>query len=316
MNVKTISGITFTKDESRIIIRGIINSAEFMSLVLGAIGDANIELDMIVHNILFDGVPSGQVGGGVGGYRLAINNNPWNETSDWALSCVIIWDIHLNDIEMQLLNKMIKLHKSTGRSINNIIESVSSSSGIKTTTTENGITIIDDPVFNKNNGALFWKDFFDSTMNLGNINDLKLNDVRVPNDRETSLTLFNANRFNNLGVFIGGNNSIGEKISITFDRPFVLKKISIIAGSELVKAPSAWTINIGTTSLTGTATLEDYGEIVGKSANLCIKFYIDNKISSDKYDIIFTNTLGGTQLNFSNIILYEGTIPTNMDTTT
>jgi hypothetical protein len=82
-----------------------------------------------------------------------------------------------------------------------------------------------------------------------------------------------------------------------------------MAGRELVKAPSAWTINIGTTSLTGTATLEDYGEIVGKSANLCIKFYIDNMISSDKYDIIFTNTLGGTQLNFSNIILYEGTPP-------
>lgn len=55
MNIKIVSGITFTKDESRIIIRGIINSAEFMSLVLGAISDANIELDMIVHNILFDG---------------------------------------------------------------------------------------------------------------------------------------------------------------------------------------------------------------------------------------------------------------------
>ena len=55
MNIKTISGITFTKDESRIIIRGIINAAEFISWILGAVGDANIELDMIVHNLLFDG---------------------------------------------------------------------------------------------------------------------------------------------------------------------------------------------------------------------------------------------------------------------
>ena len=54
MNIKTISGITFTKDGARIIIRGIPNGAEFMNLVLGAIGDANIELDMIVHNVLFD----------------------------------------------------------------------------------------------------------------------------------------------------------------------------------------------------------------------------------------------------------------------
>jgi aspartate kinase len=53
--VKTVSGITFTKNESRVIIRGILNSAEFISLILSSLGDANIELDMIVHNLLFDG---------------------------------------------------------------------------------------------------------------------------------------------------------------------------------------------------------------------------------------------------------------------
>lgn len=53
--VKTVSGITFTKNESRVIIRGILNSSEFISLILSSLGDANIELDMIVHNLLFDG---------------------------------------------------------------------------------------------------------------------------------------------------------------------------------------------------------------------------------------------------------------------
>jgi aspartate kinase len=55
MHVKTISGITFTKNESRVIIRGIFNAAEFISLILGSLSDANIELDMLVHNLLFDG---------------------------------------------------------------------------------------------------------------------------------------------------------------------------------------------------------------------------------------------------------------------
>ena len=264
----------------------------------------------VPNNILLDGVPSGIWNGGRGGGTLRVNGN-WGEHSDWALSCVIIWDQHLNDFEMRLLNKMIKIHKSSGMSINDIIDTEGSSSGVSTYTTENGIQLRDDPEFNKNNGALDWNEFFDSTRNLGNIDGLKLNDVIVPNDRTTPLTLFNQNRFNNLGVFIGGNNSIGEKISITFNKSFVLKKISIIAGSKLEKAPSEWTINLGGNNvpLTGTATNEDYGEIVGKSKNNCIKFYIDNKISSQTYDIIFTKTLGGTQLDFSKIILYEGLPP-------
>ena len=54
MNVKTVSGITFTKDEARIIIRGITNASELINLLLAAIADANIELDMIVHNMLVD----------------------------------------------------------------------------------------------------------------------------------------------------------------------------------------------------------------------------------------------------------------------
>ena len=55
MNTQIISGVTFTKDGTRLIIRGIVNAAEFISLALGALSDANIELDMIVHNVLCDG---------------------------------------------------------------------------------------------------------------------------------------------------------------------------------------------------------------------------------------------------------------------
>ena len=55
MNVKTVSGITFTKDEARVIIRGIINSSEFITSILKAFSDAKIIMDMMVHNLLFDG---------------------------------------------------------------------------------------------------------------------------------------------------------------------------------------------------------------------------------------------------------------------
>lgn len=55
MQAKTVSGITFTKNEYRIIIRGIINSAELISFILNALSDASIELDMLVHNVLYNG---------------------------------------------------------------------------------------------------------------------------------------------------------------------------------------------------------------------------------------------------------------------
>ena len=51
-----ISGIAFTKDESEIIIKGVKDQPGVASQILGPIGDANIEVDMIVQNVGSDGL--------------------------------------------------------------------------------------------------------------------------------------------------------------------------------------------------------------------------------------------------------------------
>ncbi len=51
-----ISGIAFTKDESEIMIRGVKDSPGIAASILGPIGDADIEVDMIVQNVGSDGL--------------------------------------------------------------------------------------------------------------------------------------------------------------------------------------------------------------------------------------------------------------------
>ena len=77
----------------------------------------------IPGNILADGVGVGTAIGGVGDDRLSINIGPFNEPSDWALSCVMIWDTHLTDAEMVDLNTIINNYKNDGISIKSLIAS-------------------------------------------------------------------------------------------------------------------------------------------------------------------------------------------------
>ena len=51
-----ITGIAFTKDESEIMIRGVKDSPGIAASILGPIGDADIEVDMIVQNVGSDGL--------------------------------------------------------------------------------------------------------------------------------------------------------------------------------------------------------------------------------------------------------------------
>ena len=74
----------------------------------------------IPNNILFDGVPSGTENGGVGGYKLCINDN--GENSDWAFGCVIIWDYHLTDEDCFFYNSLIQNYLNTGGSIKKIFK--------------------------------------------------------------------------------------------------------------------------------------------------------------------------------------------------
>ena len=51
-----ISGIAFAKDESEIMIRGVKDSPGIAASILGPIGEADIEVDMIVQNVGSDGL--------------------------------------------------------------------------------------------------------------------------------------------------------------------------------------------------------------------------------------------------------------------
>ncbi|MCC1495691.1 aspartate kinase [Alcanivorax sp. 1008] len=55
MEKPVISGIAFTRDEAKLTLRGVPDTPGIAYKILGPIGDANIEIDMIVQNIGADG---------------------------------------------------------------------------------------------------------------------------------------------------------------------------------------------------------------------------------------------------------------------
>jgi len=56
MEGATISGIAFTKDEAEIMIKGVKDQPGIAAKILGPIGDAKIEVDMIVQNVGSNGL--------------------------------------------------------------------------------------------------------------------------------------------------------------------------------------------------------------------------------------------------------------------
>jgi aspartate kinase len=55
MEQPVISGIAFNRDEAKVTIRGVPDTPGIASRILGPIGDANIEVDMIIQNVGADG---------------------------------------------------------------------------------------------------------------------------------------------------------------------------------------------------------------------------------------------------------------------
>ena len=51
-----ISGIAFTKDEAEVMIKGVKDTPGVAAKILGPIGEANIEVDMIVQNVGSNGL--------------------------------------------------------------------------------------------------------------------------------------------------------------------------------------------------------------------------------------------------------------------
>ena len=55
MEQPIISGIAFNRDEAKLTVRGVPDVPGVAYQILGPIGDANIEIDMIVQNVAADG---------------------------------------------------------------------------------------------------------------------------------------------------------------------------------------------------------------------------------------------------------------------
>ncbi len=86
----------------------------------------------VPNNILADGATRGTAPGGTGNLQLTINSGIYGsgESSDWALSCVMIWETHLTDAEMVDLNTIINIYKNDGISIKNIYNSTNDGESI------------------------------------------------------------------------------------------------------------------------------------------------------------------------------------------
>lgn len=56
MENPVISGIAFSRDEAKLTLRGVPDTPGIASHILGPIGEANIEVDMIVQNVSADGI--------------------------------------------------------------------------------------------------------------------------------------------------------------------------------------------------------------------------------------------------------------------
>lgn len=113
------------------------------------------------NNILADGTGIGNATGGSGNnYQMAINNIAYtSETSNWSLSCVIIYDSILSDAHMIKLNNFINSYKSTG-DINALKSNI-----LRFTNTNNPYVILKDVNGNNINPTAWYK--FDDSTNLG-----------------------------------------------------------------------------------------------------------------------------------------------------
>jgi aspartate kinase len=71
MEQPIISGIAFNRDEAKLIVRGVPDQPGIASRILAPVGDANIEIDMIVQNIGADGTTD---------FTFTVNRSDYSKT--------------------------------------------------------------------------------------------------------------------------------------------------------------------------------------------------------------------------------------------
>lgn len=73
MEKPIISGIAFNRDEAKVIIRGVPDKPGIASNILSPVGDANIEIDMIVQNVASDNTTD---------FTFTVHRNDYQKTLD------------------------------------------------------------------------------------------------------------------------------------------------------------------------------------------------------------------------------------------
>ncbi len=73
MEQPIISGIAFNRDEAKLIVRGVPDQPGIASRILSPVGDANIEIDMIVQNVAADGTTD---------FTFTVNRSDYKKTLD------------------------------------------------------------------------------------------------------------------------------------------------------------------------------------------------------------------------------------------
>jgi hypothetical protein len=277
----------------------------------------------VPYNILIDGVQKGTAHGGSdsGTNLLSVNDNQWGENSDWAISCVIIWDQILTVDEKFLLNTMIEIYKRIGGNLNSLIyHLVNNGEADNPNNAELALTE-DDICKNRNTIFEYILEYSSSiTTNINTPLEIKTtaNEVLVPNKKIT----FSANRYNTDGVYIKNTNdanirSNGDYIEITFTNSFILKKLSIKATEEIKNAPSNFSIyailngnelQLDEISL----TKNDYLPSNCKANNINLNFLIGNNVSSNKYLIVFKKVFqNASNLDITHIEFFSGIRPSS-----
>jgi len=260
------------------------------------------------NNILFDGIPSGtNTGGSSGGsFKLCINDQ--YENSDWALNCVIIWDKHLTDEEMYLLNYYTYIYMNTGNFDEFEARFVSTGS-IQNENIRNTNNVSDDTDIFKFYNTLY----IYTRLYINDIIDTNVNTSERSNTNNTNILTFYYNTYNNGEL---AKNKTADFIIFKFTNFFILRKLIFKAkqtGTNAINAPASWNVYaLNNTQYqligSGSATIFDYiSETKSKSKNTYIHFLVEStQIQAKEYKIEFKSIFGGNQLDFDNIELWRG----------
>jgi aspartate kinase len=79
MEQAVVSGIAFSRDEAKVTVTGVPDKPGIASLILGAVADANIEVDVIIQNVSQNGKTD---------FSFTVNRNDYQRTLDLLRSQV------------------------------------------------------------------------------------------------------------------------------------------------------------------------------------------------------------------------------------